>query len=246
MATGLPVIASDWDGFPDMVEDGITGHLLPTLAFPLPDRVEMISPALTLGTEHMLIAQSVWVDAAALQVSLSALLRSPELRAEMGAAGRCVVEQKFSWPSVRSRWLSLWDELFATAEAETAEQRTARQAGANALGLPTPYRRMFHHYAANVADPDRHAFRLSRTGREVLENRRRLAFHNETLALLRPEVVGAVLKTLGSGEETRLTLRGLTETVGRQTGARLDDVTYHVAALLKRGLLEPTSSAEEK
>ena len=31
MAAGLPVVVTDWDGFRDTVEDGVTGFRIPTL-----------------------------------------------------------------------------------------------------------------------------------------------------------------------------------------------------------------------
>jgi glycosyltransferase involved in cell wall biosynthesis len=65
MATGRPVVVSGVGGIPDLVEEGVTGFLIP--------------PG----------------DRGALAGSLNALLESPELRRTMGLAGRRRVEERF-------------------------------------------------------------------------------------------------------------------------------------------------------
>ena len=69
-ATSLPVVAGREGGMPEAVEDGVTG----LLADPY--------------------------DPAALAASIEQLLRSPELAARLGAAGRRVAEDKYSWQRV--------------------------------------------------------------------------------------------------------------------------------------------------
>jgi hypothetical protein len=98
MASGLPVVVSDWDGYKDTVADGSTGFLIPTYwadcGFSWCQRFQM--------------AQSVAVDMDRLIQSMQALLENKELRKSMGKAGRQRVESKFSWEKV----IKHYDDLF--------------------------------------------------------------------------------------------------------------------------------------
>jgi len=78
MAMALPVVASRIGGIPEMVQDGVTGHL--------------INPG----------------DAAGLAQAIQALAGDPERRERMGRAGRLVVEERFSLDDAVSRLLSVY------------------------------------------------------------------------------------------------------------------------------------------
>ena len=81
MAHRLPVVASAVGGIPDKVVPGVTGWLVP--------------PG----------------DAAALAGALRAALTRPARLVAMGAAGRGLVEARFSWPAVTDRLLALYAEV---------------------------------------------------------------------------------------------------------------------------------------
>lgn len=85
MATGLPVVATAVGGLPELVEDGITGFLVP--------------PG----------------DHAALGAAIAELVGEPERRARMGAAGRARAEAQFSIDACRSAHLELYRRLLASA-----------------------------------------------------------------------------------------------------------------------------------
>jgi glycosyltransferase involved in cell wall biosynthesis len=82
MAAGLPVVATSVGGVPDIVADGDTGILVP------PD------------------------DVAALAEAIARLLRSPELRREMGEAGRAR-QQQFTIDKTISQVEALYEQLLA-------------------------------------------------------------------------------------------------------------------------------------
>jgi alpha-maltose-1-phosphate synthase len=83
MACETPVVASAVGGIVEVVEDGKTGVLVP------PAQPDVLADALT------------------------RVLKSPELGARMGTAGRARVEAKFSWASVAERTEQVYADAIA-------------------------------------------------------------------------------------------------------------------------------------
>jgi glycosyltransferase involved in cell wall biosynthesis len=80
-AAGRPSIASRVGGIPEVVQDGVTGILVP--------------PA----------------DPGALATALLELVRSPALRADMGRRARRHVEARFAVQAIATEWQALYDSL---------------------------------------------------------------------------------------------------------------------------------------
>src|SRR2546427_241939 len=81
MNHATPVIASRVGGIPDIVEDGVSGLLVP--------------PG----------------DAAALAAAVRRLGDDPALARRLGEAGRRRLREQFSWPAIVQRWLDLYTDL---------------------------------------------------------------------------------------------------------------------------------------
>ena len=81
MNHGTPVIASRVGGIPDIVEDGVSGLLVP--------------PG----------------DPEALAAALRRLRDDPALARQLGEAGRRRLREQFSWPAIVQRWLDLYAGL---------------------------------------------------------------------------------------------------------------------------------------
>ena len=81
MASGIPVVATRVGGIPEVVEDGVTGLLVP------PD------------------------DPGALAQAIVSLVEDPARAHALGAAGRRRAEERFSWDSVAARLHGLYGEL---------------------------------------------------------------------------------------------------------------------------------------
>jgi glycosyltransferase involved in cell wall biosynthesis len=113
MASGLPVIGSDWDGYRDLVADGETGYLVPA---------RMVRGATTETTTRLVFeqvnydrflaecSQAAVVDPAGAADALTRLVADPELRRRMGAAGRARAVEKFRWENVVRAYEALWAE----------------------------------------------------------------------------------------------------------------------------------------
>lgn len=81
MASGLPVIASDVGGTPELVVPGVTGTLVPV------------------------------ADNYALYLAIKKLLKSADTRIEMGRNARKRVEEKFDWGRAVGEYLAVYDHL---------------------------------------------------------------------------------------------------------------------------------------
>jgi glycosyltransferase involved in cell wall biosynthesis len=110
-AAGKPVIASDYDGYRDLVFHGRTGLLVPTLDSGRTEDVSLVAPLLYDSAYHLWLAQDVAVDVGCLAGHLRLLLR-PEIRADMGRAAR-EHAAGFDWPVIIGKYLELWDRLAA-------------------------------------------------------------------------------------------------------------------------------------
>ncbi|TAK24291.1 MAG: glycosyltransferase family 4 protein [Chloroflexota bacterium] len=83
-ATGLPVVASHVGGLPEVVEDGITGHL--------------VAPG----------------DVDALAAQLERLSGDADLRARLGAAGRALIKRRYDWAKNAALMADLYERVRAT------------------------------------------------------------------------------------------------------------------------------------
>jgi len=95
MASGTPVVASRVGGVPEIVEDGVTGFLVP------PGDVE------------------------ALRDRLAYLLAHPRQAARLGAAAREHVLARFTWQACAERCLAAYADLLAPAAITRSRPRTS-------------------------------------------------------------------------------------------------------------------------
>ena len=126
LASGLPVVASDWDGYRDLVTDGETGLLVPTVM--IPGATADATARLVLEShsyDHYLAecSQAVAVDCAATARAFTRLIADEAERRPHGHRGRGTALQKFSWAEVIRAYEELWREQEERRDRETKQAR---------------------------------------------------------------------------------------------------------------------------
>jgi glycosyltransferase involved in cell wall biosynthesis len=151
MACGLPVVASDWDGYRDLVVDGETGVLVPTfmVAGAAADAVSRLLTFAELSYDHFLgeTNQTVTVDIESAAQAYARLIEDADLRRRMGDAGRRRVLDHFAWRHVIAAYEALWAEQEAERQAHVAPARPSTR-----RGKCPPIERAFASYPTALLD----------------------------------------------------------------------------------------------
>jgi hypothetical protein len=119
MAAELPVVVSNWDGYRDAIEHGVTGVL-----------IDSYMPAISLadvGFRHLsgldsydsfigAVSQFSLIDVQQLAHWLATLAGDAELRRKLGSAARQSALKTYDWRAVLPRYRSLWEEQRSVLE----------------------------------------------------------------------------------------------------------------------------------
>lgn len=155
MASGLPVVASDWSGYRDLVIHDETGFLASTVwNDEAGELVGWLSPVSARTNPEYFLAQRTIIDYGEIYHFLKVLAASPDLRSQFGAAGKRRVEAEFSWRHVISRFDELWSDQRAILSQHRARETVRPKFN---------YNRLFGHYATS-SDLKGRPFRATKIG----------------------------------------------------------------------------------
>jgi starch synthase len=140
MAAGLPVVATDWDGFRDTIVHGETGFLIPTAMGGKGENLAMRHQMGIDSYESYMrgVSQCVAMDIDAASESFARLASDADLRRRMGEEGQRRARQCYDWAAVIPQYLELWDEQ-ARLRAEASEFAPPSQRAPHAPSHPDPF-----------------------------------------------------------------------------------------------------------
>jgi glycosyltransferase involved in cell wall biosynthesis len=154
--SGLPVVASDFDGYRDIVEPGATGLLVPTFRDAAYCGPGFNALALTMKqpAAQSMLAQQTVVSVPHLAEALLRLIRNPLERKGMGLEARRRILASLTWDHCVTRCLDLWEELRAIGpETGRDAPETARAVGR--VAYAEDYARIFAVWPSEVLEAGR-------------------------------------------------------------------------------------------
>ena len=139
MAAGLPVVCSDWNGFKDTIEDGVTGIRVKTIMSP-PGSGQSLANRFEDGHDNyhqylVSVHQRTVVDVPEMAAAFAALAQDPDKRAAMAEAGRQRAKRLYDWEAVIPQYQALWAELNARRIRELPTTPVAEGAPANPASI---------------------------------------------------------------------------------------------------------------
>ncbi|GFM38425.1 glycosyltransferase family 4 protein [Desulfovibrio psychrotolerans] len=236
-ASGLPVIASDFDGYRDLVVHGQTGLLIPTLGPAWTDDADTMANLAYDSATHLALAQRTVVDVGALADALRQLVESPALRRDMGQKGRARVTAAFGWDTVLDQYLACWERLNAVPVSAEGEQ--ALRAAVHPLHMP--YAELFVQYPSAIVEGAMQVV-WTAAGEAVYRNREQPVIYEGIAASVDPETLRHMLFLARRGIPVARLCALLAERGGQasSSGSRTDSRTHEALVLwaLKHDFLE--------
>lgn len=145
MMSGIPVIASEWNGYRRLVRHGSDGWLVPTYMYADWSELSAVGPLFD-GEYHQ--TQRVFLDLEALSEAMHTLAGAPDLRRRLGAAARRRAFSEFTWQNVLPQYEELWREQLCKAAAAESPTDALRYAAVYDLGA------VFRHYPTRTISPE--------------------------------------------------------------------------------------------
>ncbi len=140
LAAGVPVVASDFDGYKDTVDDEVGRRVTTRLGVDWTQLSEL-GPLLYERPLHLVLGQSVEVDLKHLVSSLEELVRDAPLRERLGRTARARAKERYDWKVVVRQLEATWKELAARPFTPTTTPHPLRLDFARAFGhFPTASR----------------------------------------------------------------------------------------------------------
>lgn len=232
--SSLPVIASDYDGYRDLVCHEETGVLIPSLGPSDTGDVNVRSAAVAATEYHLRLAQQCVVDVKLLGRALARLGADKSLRLAMGEKGRrhalC-----YSWSRIIERYLALWRELNAIPIGPDEEKRLRSSSHPAELN----YGRIFSGYCSASLDDEiqqSRSIQWSKRGQAVYRGKDFPVFYS----LIEDSLPMEGLRRLLLAARKSLTLAEAREVAGtlRVEYGALGDKDFLLLWALKHDLLE--------
>ncbi len=226
MASGVPQVVSDWNGYRDTVRNGETGFRIPT--FWTTSDEELVGTGDLLGWryDHMVLGQSLAIDLGALFHALQDLVRNHDLRHRMAITSREVAVREYSYAAIARKYDELWAEL-------SEESREVSCLDTAPVYDQPFYSKMLGHYTThNIADDV--LLSIGEWAQDIT-----MVDTQSANAWSRPVLDEVILKDImavvrGKSQTDVFTLESLLAEVGK---GRPNVIRRHVLWLLKYGCL---------
>ncbi len=228
---GLPVIATDWNGYKETVVHGETGLLIPTVAPADTPELDAVARALFNPFHQIMRAQQTAMHIPTLVDGIVKLASDPSLRQRMGKAAKERAAKLYTFDLIIDQWLDFWKEL-AKAPISKKQESIYRKAK---HPLALDFGKVFACYASGHLE-NKQILQCTELGIALLE--KRAPWNNSALTTV--NIVEPLLFGMLEHLRQACSLEVLKKTAKQSTwgsGYSQEIIMAHVLWLLKQDLV---------
>jgi glycosyltransferase involved in cell wall biosynthesis len=160
MASGLPVVVSDINGYSELVSHSINGFKIPSIwidEFKLAELADIMD----FNSMQLFFAQCMAIDTEKLYEHLFLLITDKMVRSKIGANAKESVSNRYCWSKVIKTYEDLWQRLFNQSCTYSGTVDSSTNPFLN------NYLKIFDHYPTTVIQ-NHHLCRITQEGEKVL------------------------------------------------------------------------------
>jgi glycosyltransferase involved in cell wall biosynthesis len=244
MASGVPQVVPDWDGYRDTVRHGETGFLIPTRWMNCCD--DLLHSGAIRGRmfDQFTMGQSVAIDMREMENYLHLLINNEPLRNKMAEQSLTRASAYYSFKAVAKQYDELWLDLGRIASSIVARPALVR------FHRPRYYH-FFGHYASKALS-DETPLEITAAGREISCAKKIAPAYPAFLAafqILDEDILRGTLKLLGDYDgspaksdvvvdrNSCVRMGSLVESLGKSCTYHPDHLRRHIMWLIKYGFI---------
>ncbi|WP_119321729.1 glycosyltransferase family 4 protein [Capsulimonas corticalis] len=232
MASGLPVVVSDWSGYRETSEHGRTGFHVPTLWGKADDEVALFSPLINWKQDDLHLEQSISTDLHFLTHYLDLLVSNQDLRKGMGDAARQHCVSNYRWENVISQYWALWNELASIATSRQHPEYPSTLP----MGDQPRYFEAFSHFPTRCLTTSDH-LTITERGLHAAKTPQSMIIHDEMRGVLSQRAMIALLRFLRFRKSLKrsVTVDELVVPFGKRYHFSPSRLMAHILWLIKYG-----------
>ncbi|PKV48239.1 glycosyltransferase involved in cell wall biosynthesis [Aquimarina sp. MAR_2010_214] len=230
MASGVPQVVSDWNGYKDTVQHGETGFLIPTYMSDLDEEITIKSGIYDNYNlmDHFEFAQTIAIDLEAYQKALQMLLDFPSLCSQMSKKSRERALKIYDWKNSIYLHEQLWEK-----QLERASKQNTTIDFIKTYEIPAFYKN-FNHYASKKISNTTQII-LSEQGKKIANKEQSLISYYDSFNDLSIPVLYSVISNLHECVSQEF---GALKKQIKSDELSLEKVSRHIMWLLKYGYVK--------
>lgn len=226
MASGLPILAADFDGYRDSIRHQENGFLIPTLASQTsPNFMRHTRGLLDPSLVRFFDAQAVGIDLECLEETLVQLLHNPVLRQRMGETSTAI-SKKYHWKPIIAQYEEFWSHLLEIAANHPVPLTTQECFQGGSL-------KAYAHFPTAVIEASTQ-FMSTKLTAEIRQHPEHLIRYNDLESIWNPTLETWILDKLLESPQQAQDLR---DHAHRLHGVLPEDVDFQLLWLVKHGVV---------
>ncbi|MFH1624854.1 MAG: glycosyltransferase family 4 protein [Pseudomonadota bacterium] len=228
MASGLPVVVSDFNGYKDLVEHDVDGFRVPTYWANCSDEISELNTILFRDIYHLYYSQSIVVDVNIMAQYLLALINNRDLRVRIGERARKSAEESFSWKVIIKKYEDTWKSLYDLAQREEDRNSEIKDP------FQLRYFDIFNHYISAEIDEDWEV-KTNDFGFDVLKRKFVFPIYSDMASMLSVNIIFYIMTLAKDGF---ISVENIILFSTKEWSVSKEKILYHIMWMLKQNFLD--------